>query len=108
MKIFILLLLGVSLSEQSFWFERAPTTKIILEPTETVWTSTADHRFIVNILKYKIENETESPPEFACLGTLIAEDYAVVPADCVHLSPPYLFAIQFIINKLHTNEIGRE
>lgn len=107
MKILIFLLLGVSLSEQSFWFERA-ATNANLQPTETVLTSTADHRFIVNILKYKVENGTESPTQFACLGTLITEDYAVVPADCVNFPNPYRFAIQFVINEIHTNEIGRE
>lgn len=108
MKILIfLLLLGVSFSEQSFFFQRATNANV--EPTESAWTSTVDHRFIVNIMKYQVDiNGTESSAEWACLGTLIKEDYAVVPADCVNLDYTYRFAIQFVINAPNTNEVGRE
>jgi hypothetical protein len=110
MKFLFLLLIGVSLSEQSFWlFEKATeNNNNNSKPTEPTIISAEDHRYIVNILKYKIENDTQSPYEFACLGTIIASDFAITPANCVKLPDPYKIAIQFIINESGTNDIGRK
>lgn len=106
MKILILLLCGVALSEQYFWFEKSSENTD--EKPEPRTTGENDNRFILNILKYKVENGTESEPELSCLGVLIASDYALAPADCVKLPSPYRIAVQFVINEEGTNNVGRK
>lgn len=111
MKILFFLLLGVSFSEQSFiWFLKPTITTNNnnienLEPTESVISSTNNHRYVVKILKYPIEDGVHGANEFACLGTLILNDYIVAPADCVKLNSPYNIAIQFMIEQDNKNRM---
>lgn len=106
MKILILLLCGVALSEQYFWFEKSP--EVTDEKPEPRMIGGIDNRFILNIMKYKSENGTDSEPVFSCLGVLIAYDYALTPADCVNVNASYKIAVQFEINEEGTNNIGRK
>jgi hypothetical protein len=106
MKILILLLLGVALSEQSFWFEKSPEQPE--EKPEPRTTGEHDDRFILNIMKYTSVNGTDGEPEFSCLGVLIAADFAITPAHCVKVPAPYKIAIQFVINEAGTNNVGRK
>lgn len=106
MKVLLLILFGVALSEQYFWFEKSP--EVNEEKPNPMTGGTLGHRYILNVMKYKIINGTETQPEFSCLGVLVATDYALMPADCVKVADPYKIAIQFVINEENTNNVGRK
>ncbi len=105
MKVLLFLLVGVTLAERkTFWFEKSPESAEA-EPKKFTL-GELDNRYIINVMKYSTENSNQV--EFACLGILIAADYALAPADCVSVLDPYKIAVQFVINEDYSADIGRE